>query len=1082
MGRCRLSPLIPCVQDSTSLYDLTVRIMFNLHKVPLHLISSSALTTDLLIGHRNRFNEQFQELRSFYSSTSKLQYFQQLGITIPQLPAEPPNFLVEAELAVHVAPVVVLQPEEPDDASEAFEASLIDTAEPPPIPPHPVDQSLNGSFAESLAERDSIIDALTQELEKTRILLQQHQQQQQQLRATIAELQASNARLENSVRSSEQATKESLMAQAEVAAAGAEAIAKLQYEENNRKIAEDKFTKLREIYQKIRDEHVALIRSKAEVDKLVDSERSARDASESAVKRLEARQVEQDALIRDLHDNTDKKAEVDKLVDSERSARDASESAVKRLEARQAEQDALIRDLHDNTDKEKETLMNRVTELQLSLDAAREHTDKQLQEQEERYASLESQHKELQEDLQKVEMQLNETEGAKNVSQKEADGLKEELEKARKEMNATKQALSESEARSAGLVDEKIQLQETLHGVQMERDKLDEIRKCFLKEVKDHEENGLEMEVRIAELVREKENLVESQDKLRTKKDDLVKELKEAEREKMSLVNKQVELYDKVGSLSSELASSLATVTSLQQQRSDLVAKAAQLGNRIEQLEEALAVGQRSLEAMQEEVEDREERLATLQQDLQECMQQREDLQECKNQLLAMVADLQDRLAASVADRRAMKKDHKKQVAAQQRCTEERVVACVVACVAGCLELVTTTRQHARCDQHAELRSTPEFTLLFEPIISRCLEKLPAIVSRYFSAGESVAAAPGLISELAEFSHSTANFVLYATAASHVAADIEKAQELVGVLDKLADRSCSLLTAVQQRTPVDHHFTALTELLQQSCRLVSRCVDTSVCPEDAADLVEQEMAAMTRAISEASATTAAMLEQARKQQTGLKLEVNESMLGVCMELLSAVQVLVVRAAQLQQEVVQKGRGGASPKDFYKRNHRWTQGLISGAKSVAIACQALMAAADAVVCKGGRFEEVIVSSREIAASSMQLVMASRVKADADSTALSNVNSAAKNISTLTGTLVATAENCRDRVASGHKQDEASHCQLHPAYWLKPYLFDITRYLMNSVKLQAIWLKPRLFGHNTSQPAEDSSAWPHHKPAG
>lgn len=68
---------------------------------------------------------------------------------------------------------------------------------------------------------------------------------------------------------------------------------------------------------------------------------------------------------------------------------------------------------------------------------------------------------------------------------------------------------------------------------------------------------------------------------------------------------------------------------------------------------------------------------------------------------------------------------------------------------------------------------------------------------------------------------------------------------------------------------------------------------------------------------------------------------NESLLGTCMKLLSAVQVLVVRAAELQAEVVQRGRGGASPKDFYKRNHRWTQGLISGAKAVAIACQALM---------------------------------------------------------------------------------------------------------------------------------------------
>lgn len=81
---------------------------------------------------------------------------------------------------------------------------------------------------------------------------------------------------------------------------------------------------------------------------------------------------------------------------------------------------------------------------------------------------------------------------------------------------------------------------------------------------------------------------------------------------------------------------------------------------------------------------------------------------------------------------------------------------------------------------------------------------------------------------------------------------------------------------------------------------------------------------------------------------------------------------------------------------------------------------LRSAADAVVCKGGRFEEVIVSSREIAASSMQLVMASRVKADPSSAALGNLNAAAKTISGLTGNLVATAESCRDRVSQGKKQ--------------------------------------------------------------
>lgn len=57
--------------------------------------------------------------------------------------------------------------------------------------------------------------------------------------------------------------------------------------------------------------------------------------------------------------------------------------------------------------------------------------------------------------------------------------------------------------------------------------------------------------------------------------------------------------------------------------------------------------------------------------------------------------------------------------------------------------------------------------------------------------------------------------------------------------------------------------------------------------------------------------------------------------------MAAVRLLVQRAAELQKEIVAAGKGGASPREFYKRNHRWTEGLLSGAKTVAIACQALM---------------------------------------------------------------------------------------------------------------------------------------------
>ena len=71
------------------------------------------------------------------------------------------------------------------------------------------------------------------------------------------------------------------------------------------------------------------------------------------------------------------------------------------------------------------------------------------------------------------------------------------------------------------------------------------------------------------------------------------------------------------------------------------------------------------------------------------------------------------------------------------------------------------------------------------------------------------------------------------------------------------------------------------------------------------------------------------------------LQVNENILGTCGDLMSAVRILVEKSSALQKEIVAAGKGGASPREFYKRNHRWTEGLISGAKTVALACQALV---------------------------------------------------------------------------------------------------------------------------------------------
>jgi huntingtin interacting protein 1 len=48
----------------------------------------------------------------------------------------------------------------------------------------------------------------------------------------------------------------------------------------------------------------------------------------------------------------------------------------------------------------------------------------------------------------------------------------------------------------------------------------------------------------------------------------------------------------------------------------------------------------------------------------------------------------------------------------------------------------------------------------------------------------------------------------------------------------------------------------------------------------------------------------------------------------------AIQILVQKSRKVQREIVESGRGTATTKEFYKRNHQWTEGLISASKSVA----------------------------------------------------------------------------------------------------------------------------------------------------
>ncbi|ETN74379.1 I/LWEQ domain protein [Necator americanus] len=194
--------------------------------------------------------------------------------------------------------------------------------------------------------------------------------------------------------------------------------------------------------------------------------------------------------------------------------------------------------------------------------------------------------------------------------------------------------------------------------------------------------------------------------------------------------------------------------------------------------------------------------------------------------------------------------------------------------------------------------------------------------------------------------------------------------------------------------------------------------------------LENEMARMSEAIRAAVEQIEKIQLKARNNNDGIRLEVNEAILGCCQQLMAAIMALVSSSRELQAEIVAAGRGGASPHEFYKRNHQWTEGLLSAAKAVGVAARVLVESADGVVTGNGKFEQLIVAAQEIAASTAQLFVSSRVKADKDSEKFAALSVSSKSVNQCTAQVVAAVKSGQTTL---NEQDNLnfSHLTLHEA---------------------------------------------------
>ncbi|KAA6408228.1 MAG: ANTH domain-containing [Lasallia pustulata] len=165
---------------------------------------------------------------------------------------------------------------------------------------------------------------------------------------------------------------------------------------------------------------------------------------------------------------------------------------------------------------------------------------------------------------------------------------------------------------------------------------------------------------------------------------------------------------------------------------------------------------------------------------------------------------------------------------------------------------------------------------------------------------------------------------------------------------------------------------------------------------DLGDLVDRELTNAANAIDAAADRLNKLKKKPRDGYSTYELKIHDTILEAAIAVTNAIAQLIKAATASQQEIVKEGRGSSSRTAFYKKNNRWTEGLISAAKAVATSTNTLIETADGVISGRNSPEQLIVASNDVAASTAQLVAASRVKANFGSKTQDRLEEASKAV--------------------------------------------------------------------------------------
>ncbi|KAJ9203013.1 hypothetical protein DTO207G8_1916 [Paecilomyces variotii] len=275
-----------------------------------------------------------------------------------------------------------------------------------------------------------------------------------------------------------------------------------------------------------------------------------------------------------------------------------------------------------------------------------------------------------------------------------------------------------------------------------------------------------------------------------------------------------------------------------------------------------------------------------------------------------------------------------------------------------------------------------------------------------------------IIRTVSIFSGSVADVLSNTKGLTRFATDEKSADQLIGAARKAAQATVRFFRGLQSfrlegMEPLQKTDVVINNNLevQKDLQALSKLADTFTPKSskistsgDLGDLVDKELTKAADAIDAAAERLAKLKKKPRDGYSTYELRINDVILEAAIAVTNAIAELIKAATASQQEIVKEGRGSSSRTAFYKKNNRWTEGLISAAKAVASSTNTLIETADGVISGRNSPEQLIVASNDVAASTAQLVAASRVKATFMSKTQDRLETASKAVGAACRSLV------------------------------------------------------------------------------